>query len=212
MKKAKKIVALLLCAVLLVGATIAGTVAYLTSQATVKNTFTVGSVAITMTESKVDVYGENYIKEVAGEGNTVTETVVGTAADATPVQANTYKLIPGHTYIKDPTITVTSDSEECYIFVKVVNGLGNDATITMNNEWTLLDTNNNNVWMCGTAKKAGESVVAFNNFTFANNADPADYEDAEIVVTAYAVQADGFVDNNNNGTAADEAWAAANFS
>ena len=42
MKKAKKILALLLCAVLLVGATIAGTVAYLTDEKAVVNTFTVG--------------------------------------------------------------------------------------------------------------------------------------------------------------------------
>ena len=47
MKKAKKVLLLALCAVLLVGATIAGTVAYLTSTTTeVKNTFTAGKVQI----------------------------------------------------------------------------------------------------------------------------------------------------------------------
>ena len=45
MKKAKKILALLLCAVLLIGASVAGTLAYLTFQTNeVKNTFSVGKV------------------------------------------------------------------------------------------------------------------------------------------------------------------------
>ena len=44
-KKAKKVVALLLCAVLLVVGSVTGTMAYLTANDTVTNTFTVGKVA-----------------------------------------------------------------------------------------------------------------------------------------------------------------------
>ena len=43
MKNAKKVLLLVLCAVLLVGASVAGTVAYLTATDSVENTFTVGN-------------------------------------------------------------------------------------------------------------------------------------------------------------------------
>ena len=47
MKKAKKVLTLLLCAALLVGATITGTLAFLTQTTeTVTNTFTVGKVQL----------------------------------------------------------------------------------------------------------------------------------------------------------------------
>ena len=48
MKRTKQILSLALCAILLVSATVATTVAYLTSQDAVTNTFTVGKVAITL--------------------------------------------------------------------------------------------------------------------------------------------------------------------
>ena len=98
-KKAKKVVALLLCAVLLVVGSVTGTMAYLTSQDTVTNTFTVGNVKITLDEAKVDEYG------VATSGRTS--------------DGNSYKLIPGHTYVKDPTIHVNTNSEPAYIRMKV---------------------------------------------------------------------------------------------
>ena len=90
MKNGKKILALLLCAVLLIVASVAGTIAYLTDDAAVKNTFTVGNVSISMVESVVDAYG--------------------VPTTGTTSEGNTYKLIPGHTYTKDPTITVDSGS------------------------------------------------------------------------------------------------------
>lgn len=95
MKNAKKVLLLVLCAVLLVGASVAGTVAYLTSQDFVTNTFTVGNVHITLDETDVDVNG---VKD-----------------GATRVKTNDYHLMPGHTYTKDPTVTVLANSEECYV-------------------------------------------------------------------------------------------------
>lgn len=105
MKNAKKILALLMCAVLLVGASIAGTVAYLTSQDTVTNTFTVGKVEITLDEAKVDTDG-NYVTNHENR-----------------VETNEYHLMPGHTYIKDPTVTVKQPSDSSYVrmLVKVTN-------------------------------------------------------------------------------------------
>ena len=52
MKTAKKAIVLVMCAALLVVGTVAGTMAYLTDKtATVTNTFTVGNIGITLTES-----------------------------------------------------------------------------------------------------------------------------------------------------------------
>ena len=74
MKKATKVLALMLCAVLLVTATVAGTLAYLTSSDTVENTFTVGSVTITLDEACVNEYGEP-IKTIPGTSKTNIEGV-----------------------------------------------------------------------------------------------------------------------------------------
>ena len=96
MKKAKKILALLLCAVLLVAASVAGTLAYLTDNDTTTNTFTVGKVDIELQEYEVDPQ--------TGE-KTETETVVQKLEDL--------ELVPGRTIQKNPFITVASNSESC---------------------------------------------------------------------------------------------------
>jgi predicted ribosomally synthesized peptide with SipW-like signal peptide len=107
MKAKTKTKALLmsLCAVLLVAASVLGTMAYLTDSKDVKNTFTVGNVAIKLDEAKVDDMG-NLVKNQDG-----------TLADR--VTQNEYKLLPGHTYVKDPTVTVLTPSVESYVRMKV---------------------------------------------------------------------------------------------
>ena len=40
-------------------------------------------------------------------------------ANAERVKANEYKLLPGHTYTKDPTVTVEAGSEDSYVRMKV---------------------------------------------------------------------------------------------
>ena len=107
MKAKTKTKALLmsLCAVLLVAASVLGTMAYLTDSKDVKNTFTVGNVAIKLDEAKVDDMG-NLVKNQDGTlVNRVTE--------------NDYKLLPGHTYVKDPTVTVLTPSVASYVRMKV---------------------------------------------------------------------------------------------
>lgn len=101
MKKTKQIIALLLCLVMVVAGTVFATVAYLTAQESVLNSFTVGDVQI-----KVD------------EANTATEDV----NDRTE-EGNNYHLLPGETYVKDPTLTVVENSEDSYVrmIVKVEN-------------------------------------------------------------------------------------------
>lgn len=100
MKKTKKALLLAACAVLLVAASVMGTMAYLTSKDEVKNTFTVGNIKINLDEAKVDQMGD----PIQGEKR---------------VKENSYKLIPKHTYVKDPTVTVLKKSEDCYVRLKV---------------------------------------------------------------------------------------------
>ncbi len=97
----KKTLTLALAFVLVAALAIGGTVAYLTStSAQVTNTFSVGNVNITLDEKDV----------TNGTTGRVTE--------------NSYKLIPGSDYEKDPTVHVKTPSERCYVFIKVENGLG----------------------------------------------------------------------------------------
>ena len=100
MKTKSKALLLTLCAVLLVAASVLGTMAYLTSTDKVENTFTVGNVKIKLDEAKV-----------TEDGKPVTP--------AERVKGNSYKLMPGHTYTKDPTVTVEAVSESSYVRMKV---------------------------------------------------------------------------------------------
>lgn len=180
MRTKTKALALALCAVLLVVTTVFVTMAFLTSKDTVTNTFTVGKVTITLDEA-----------DVKSDGTYVSN------KDAR-VDTNEYKLIPGHTYIKDPTIHVADDSEECWLFVKVENGLANaeaEGTTSIASQmaakgWTKVD--GTDVYAYATKQVAGADVVVFDTFKIAGTTDVSQYEDAEIVVTAYAIQADGF--------------------
>ena len=201
--KAKTIKALVLalCAVLLVISTVFATMAYLTSTTeVVKNTFTVGNVKITLDEAKVTEYGEK-------EGST--RTSVG----------NEYRLIPGHTYAKDPTVTVVANSEECYVYAKVT--ITNFETLQdACNDTTLLPQDfiigwDSSVWACTeyTVDASGNAVCLFTYtgsvarnkntdtklpalFTHITLPGSVEYfaglENVKVDVQAYAVQADGF--------------------
>lgn len=124
MKAKTKTKALLmsLCAVLLVAASVLGTMAYLTDSKDVKNTFTVGNVAIKLDEAKVDEMG-NLVKNQDG-----------TLADR--VTQNAYKLLPGHTYVKDPTVTVLAPSVASYVRMKVTfNKASQIIAMCTNPDW-----------------------------------------------------------------------------
>lgn len=189
MKTRNKALVLTLCAVLLVVATVMGTMAYLTSTDSVTNTFTVGKVAITLDEAKVNTDGTP-------------------VADADRVKANAYKLIPGHSYTKDPTVHVAADSEDSYIFVKVENGIAafeaaGDKAITKQiekNQWNDLKGVPGVYYKEYTSKTTQENLVVFENFKIADNANAADTwngitaQNTKITVTAYAVQKEGFAD------------------
>lgn len=195
MKKQKKVLALVLCAVMLVASSVLATMAYLTANTTVvENTFTVGNVAIDLDETDVDVYG---VKD--GE---------------TPVKANQYKLIPGHNYLKDPTVHVKVGSEQAYVFIKVVDGLAAieaDDTVAAqiaDNKWKPLDGVANVYYYESVvdARTAAVDLPVFGNFTLKGDADVAAYADATITIDAYAVQADGFASAAAAWTAAEGTW------
>lgn len=182
-----------LCAVLLVMGSVWGTVAFLKSSDSVKNTFTVGKVAITLDEAQVNEYG------LRVEG-------------AARVKENTYKLIPGHTYTKDPTVHFAAGSEASWLFVKVENGLSEietDTTIAAQiaaNGWTSLEGNNGIYYKKVATNETNAAIdyPVFATFIISGTANVASYKNAEINVTAYAIQADGF------DTAA-AAWAAGSW-
>lgn len=173
----KKTLTVLLALVLVIAMSVTGTMAYLTSKDSVTNTFTVGNVKITLDEAPVDANGKK--------------------TDGARVQENKYKLIPGHVYDKDPTIHVDAKSEDCWLFVKVEDGLADieaDTTIAAQltaNGWTAT-AEGSNIYARAAANKAGDNVLVFSGFKLKGEADVARYKDAKIVVTAYAVQADNF--------------------
>ena len=155
--------------------------------ATVNNTFTVGNVNITLDETDV--------------------TPMGVKDTDTKVTENSYKLIPGHTYIKDPTVHVTAGSEESWLFVKVVDEIAaiedtkTVATQMGENGWIAV-AGEAGVYAYNTKVNAGDNIPVFDNFKIKGDAKVSDYAGKTIKVEAYAVQADGF------GTAA-AAWEAA---
>ena len=184
MKKKTKALMLVLCAVLLVTASVLGTMAYLTSTDQVVNTFTVGKVAITLDEAKVDP-----------DGTAVTP--------AERVKENAYHLLPGHGYTKDPTVHVQANSEDSFIFVKVENGIASyEAGTTIAeqiaaNGWQPLTGVANVYYKTYTKSAEITDLPVFGHFTIADHADAADgwnnfSAETNVTVTAYAVQTSGF--------------------
>jgi len=189
----KKTIALLLVMMMVFGITVGGTIAYLTDTTeTVKNTFTFGKVDISLKETVVNEYG--VAVDASGKTKEAFEAIEENAGKtwtaATTNEGNEYKLIPGQTYTKDPTITVEAGSEDCWVFVKVENGLGENATIEMNKDWKQIDTSE--YYLYEKAVSVGAEIAAFDEFVLSGEADVEALAEKEIVVTAYAVQKAGF--------------------
>lgn len=212
MKKTRKILLMAACAVLLVCISVGATVAYLTSTDQVVNTFTVGKVAITLDELDVDNSTPNVERD----------------------KANAYKLMPGHSYVKDPTVHFAAGSEASYLFVKVENAIadiedvypyaeGKNGTIAQQivaNGWTLLDDYTNIYYKKVDANTTtnNRDYPVFAGFKVKGDADVEAFAPIvsigpngenvdvpwKVTVTAYAIQADGFK------TAA-AAWTAGGF-
>lgn len=221
--KARKILVSLAALALVAAISIGGTLAYLTSTQSVKNTFTVGNVSITLDEAKVNEDG----KAVNKSGD-----VVDNLAAADRVKANDYHLLPGHSYVKDPTVTVLAGSEESYVRMLVTVTFG--KTLTDDQLATKLDgifTGYNAAWVRADkqAETVGEGDAAHTVITYeyrynttvsagaANNVLPALFTGITVPgdwngdtlaaiggftigIEAQAIQADGMED-------AKDAWA-----
>lgn len=120
-------------AVLLVCLSVGATLAFLTDTTNVvQNTFSVGNVSFLgngLDEADVNEYGELLYKKTA-DGKTLTadpsEAVKDNAGNpilADRVTENEYKLIPGHTYVKDPTVHIDANSEAAYVFFAIDNDI-----------------------------------------------------------------------------------------
>ena len=207
----KKILVACLCVALAV-LTIAGTtLAYLTSHDQVTNTFTVGNVQIKLDEAKANPDGS-------------------LVANADRVKANSYKLIPGHTYNKDPMVTVLKGSESSYIkmtvtfskaaeldaifaptgadMTSIFNGYDSTNWIYKGNtEDTEANTRTYEFWYKETVAAPDADVALdalFDQIKVPGTITGEQLETIEgmtITVNAYAIQADGFAN-------AEAAWAA----
>ena len=211
MKTKSKALLLTLCAVLLVAASVMGTMAYLTSTDEVQNTFTVGQVSIKLDEAKANTDG------------TLVE-------GADRVKANSYKLLPDHTYNKDPRVTVLKGSEPSYVKMTVTFSKANEldaifapdgANLTSifngydatnwigkgNTKDAAANTRTYEFWYKETVDAPDADVALdalFDSITVPGEITKeqlATIKDMTITVNAYAIQADGFAN-------AEAAWVA----
>lgn len=189
-----KTVVLLLVAVLLLGGTIGGTLAFLTAKTNdVKNTFVLGNINLRLTETwNYDSDGDN----------------TNDAWQAT--------IVPGTTIEKDPTVTVVQGSEDCWVFVKITeitpSGMADGKTFadyiqyTVADGWTALEGQNGVYYREASNSTSDQdfAVLAGNVVSIPDGVKKSDMDDLtgnfELTFTAYAIQREG-VD-----TAAD-AWA-----
>ena len=145
-KTIRNAVVLTLAAIILVTGSVLTTMAYLLSSAKVSNVFTIGNVAIEMFESPVTPEGE-----YADGFNPETQRKTA--------DTNSYRLVPGSTYIKDPTIYINQGSEPSLLFAKIKNQITNlevdpadETTMTMReqmeaNGWIRIGEGKNGDWI-----------------------------------------------------------------
>ena len=118
MRKGYKVLALVLAVVLVLGAVIGTTVAWLITNTTpVVNTFTYGDINITLEETDTGLDEDDDKK------------------------TNQYQMVPGKEIDKDPKVTVLKNSEDCWLFVKLEKSSNFDEFMTyaIADGWTELD-------------------------------------------------------------------------
>lgn len=178
---------------------IGGTLAYLfVSTGPVTNTFSYGDINITLWEN-------DYILA----SNTLdTKKIVTSESD--------YKMVPGNTMPKNPTVTVEANSEACWLFVKIeeANNFANFMSYTVASDWTQGDGTDipDNVYYRAVAATTADTdyeVLAGNQVTVKTAVTKAqlnaltDTTLPKLTFTAYAVQSANVAD-------AATAWGIAN--
>lgn len=118
-----------------------------------------------------------------------------------------YKMVPGNTIAKDPTVTVKANSEACWLFVKVTESANLDDFITyaIATGWTELEAGVYYREVPASAADQTFSVLAGDAVTVKSDVTRAMLETAKtdaptLTFKAYAIQKDHFA-------TADAAWA-----
>ena len=203
--KGVKVITLVLAFVLVIGASISGTLAWLTAKTgEVKNTFTSAELfgsegGLTLTEQKAS----------ANSDGTYTLT------SETTTNGNAYNILPGVDIPKDPMVSVTNLEESAYLYIKVTENLPSGLTYEIDSRyWAVLDNTNypgiyvykgasaaNNVISASDSnmKTFTAPILAGNKITVAGTYDGTS-DDLSLAFEAYMVQATG------NGTNAATAW------
>lgn len=196
MKKSVKALLLVMCAIVLVVATVFTTLAFLQDTTkTLTNTFSIGKVSITLKETKVNMYGQ----AVDAEDNVLPEGSDPVYVDATDnAGANDYKIVPGTEYIKNPFVTVADGSETSFVYIAVKDTFNHDIVESgleiSDTEWTYLKdlTDGSKVYYYNNPVAAGSKLNVFSTEKFTIKGDLGDIvlDETEIAITAYAIQAD----------------------
>ena len=123
-----------------------------------------------------------------------------------------YKMVPGNTIAKDPTVTVKANSEACWLFVQVTKSENLDTFITyaIAEGWTALPGVDGVYYREVPASAADQtfSVLADNAVTVNSDVTKEmltakDFANPTLTFQAYAVQKD-------NVASASDAWAKVN--
>jgi len=177
----KKFMLMVSALVLVAAMAIGGTLAYLTAQTeAITNTFTVGNITMDLDEKNA------------------------TDPNGDRVKANTYKIYPGVTVDKDPTVHVNKGSEPCWVYVCIdnqVNGAVAEAAAYNidTGKWTFVVTEGTktlykyNTVVDASAQK--QDLTVFTQVTFSGEKLTADnvnmVQGKTITVDAYAHQSVG---------------------
>ena len=188
MKTRKKILALTVCAMVLITGSVLGPMAWLTAETDeVVNTFTYGNINIDLDEHVYDP-GQNAL------GEELTKS------------ADNYLIIPGIDLPKDPFVTVKAGSEDCYLFVKVEESEGfakGKVTYAVDESWTKGDGTKipANVYYRQVSQSAADvsyNVLKDNKIFVSENLTKDEVKEMQLSqvrptlkFTAYAIQAEG---------------------
>jgi len=259
MKFSKRTLLLAASIVLCMTMTALGTIAYLTDRASVANVFTVGNINIFVDEKFVDEDGKPIegAKLVDHDNNEntpdkpMTETEYeawveeqkkenpdGEYPDFETLEdsngrtqyGNEYKLVPGMTYEKDPTMTVKAGSEEAYVRMAVTINKIAELKAIFGEDFLpedFVEDWDSAIWPCVKMEAGAEENTMVYYFNYQNKVEPSEADQVleplftkitipetvkpeqlatlqglRIEIEGYAIQTAAFNDN------VDAAWAA----
>lgn len=203
--KGFKVMSLVLAFVLVVGASVAGTLAWLTAQTeTVTNTFTSAEL---FSDNGSFTLWEHKAEDTDGDG-------VYTLDNSTKVNSNSYSILPGVNIPKNPTVDVVGLEEHAYLYIKVTGTLPNGLSYSIDPaNWTALagydgvyvysgtNAENNIIKATNAAPKTFPATILTDNQIVVADSYDGTSDNITLSFDAYMVQATG------NGDSAAAAWA-----